>query len=151
MDPQPIRTSRCTQADDMTTEADFYGHAKILQIHPTRRGTPRTDHRSRPRYLRRCLAVSVLFGRADRTPRRRQRGCHTPANAPAVGGYTPMVSLPKRWFSTTASVRGRNLRVFWSTFFRSSGRLLLIAFQSFTTAGIYPRPLLSGTLFLQEG
>ena len=38
----------------------------------------------------------------------------------------------------TASVSGRNFRVFWSTFFRSSGRLLLIAFQSFTAAGIYP-------------
>ena len=34
-----------------------------------------------------------------------------------------MVSLPKRWFSMTASVSGRNFRVFWSTFFRSSGRL----------------------------
>src|ERR1035441_7531121 len=52
--------------------------------------------------------------------------------------YTPMVSLPKRWSSMTASVSGRNFRVFWSTFFRSSGRLLLMAFQSFTTAGIYP-------------
>jgi hypothetical protein len=31
----------------------------------------------------------------------------------------------------TASVNGRNFRVFWSTFFRSSGRLLLMAFQSF--------------------
>ena len=38
----------------------------------------------------------------------------------------------------TASVSGRNFRVFRSTFFRSSGRLLLMAFQSFTTAGIYP-------------
>src|SRR5215471_9625317 len=38
----------------------------------------------------------------------------------------------------TASVSGRNFRVFWSTFFRSSGRLLLMAFQSFTTVGIYP-------------
>src|SRR5207244_627218 len=37
-----------------------------------------------------------------------------------------------------AGVIGTNLRVFWSTFFRSSGRLLLMAFQSFTTAGIYP-------------
>ena len=58
-------------------------------------------------------------------------------------GYTPTVSLPKRWFSMTASVMGRNLRVFWSTFFRSSGRLLLIAFQSFTAAGAYPDPLSS--------
>ena len=32
----------------------------------------------------------------------------------------------------TASVSGMNFRVFWSTFFRSSGRLLLMAFQSFT-------------------
>jgi len=53
-------------------------------------------------------------------------------------GYTPTVSLPKRWFSITASVSGRNFRVFWSTFFRSSGRLLLIAFQSFMAAGTYP-------------
>src|SRR5271165_1255743 len=53
-------------------------------------------------------------------------------------GYTPTASLPKRWFSTTASVTGRNLLVFWSTFFRSSGRLLLMAFQSFTAAGTYP-------------
>src|ERR1035437_10027897 len=51
--------------------------------------------------------------------------------------YTPMVSLPKRWSSMTASVSGRNFRVFWSTFFRSSGRHLLMAFQSCTTAGIY--------------
>src|SRR5438094_4943693 len=53
-------------------------------------------------------------------------------------GYTPTVSLPRRWFSTTASVIGRNLRVLWSTLFRSSGRLLLMAFQSFTAAGAYP-------------
>jgi hypothetical protein len=46
--------------------------------------------------------------------------------------------LAKEVCSITASVTGRNLRVFWSTFFRSSGRLLLIAFQSFTAAGIYP-------------
>ena len=38
----------------------------------------------------------------------------------------------------TASVNGRNFRVFWPTFFRSSGRLSLIAFQSFKAAGIYP-------------
>lgn len=34
--------------------------------------------------------------------------------------------------------QGRNFRVFWSTFFRCSGRLLLMAFQSFTAAGTYP-------------
>src|ERR1039458_5226738 len=34
-------------------------------------------------------------------------------------GYRPTVSLPKRWFSITASVSGMNFRVFLSTFFRS--------------------------------
>src|SRR6516165_9975017 len=57
-------------------------------------------------------------------------------------GYTPMVSLPKRWLSTTASVTGTNFRVFWSTFFLSSGLLLFMALQSFKAAGTYPdRPL----------
>jgi hypothetical protein len=36
-----------------------------------------------------------------------------------------------------ASVSGRNFRVFCATLFRSCGLLLLIAFQSFTSAGIY--------------
>src|ERR1035438_7628185 len=43
-------------------------------------------------------------------------------------GYKPTVSLPKRWFSITASVSGMNFRVFLSTFFRSSGRVYLNSF-----------------------
>jgi hypothetical protein len=35
-------------------------------------------------------------------------------------GYTPTVSLPKRWFSMTASVSGMNFCVFRSTFFLPS-------------------------------
>jgi hypothetical protein len=50
----------------------------------------------------------------------------------------PTVSLPRRWFSITVSVRGRNLLVSLSTVFLSSGLLELIAFQSFSAAGEYP-------------
>jgi len=40
---------------------------------------------------------------------------------------------------TDTRVRGRNFLVFLSTFFRSSGLLELIAFQSFSAAGEYPQ------------
>src|SRR5271167_4959679 len=53
-------------------------------------------------------------------------------------GYTPIVSFPSRWLSTTVSVKGRRVRVCKATFLRSSSRLELIAFQSFRAAGAYP-------------